>query len=152
MNAGLGTDPPAPAADLRAGTCFSVLIVGRCAGDLAGHFTHRQCCCDKGRCWAAGPVPELCPPRGSGEWPGGFLLSSSAPRAPSQSLLPCRRIPATVCPAAPAAALLLGPLPWPPWLRIQRQCGSWPRAFTAQLPQRQWAWGSEPGLGRCQHW
>nr|XP_054395512.1 fibrillin-3 isoform X14 [Pongo abelii] len=52
----------------RAGTCFSVLFGGRCAGDLAGHYTRRQCCCDRGRCWAAGPAPELCPPRGSNEF------------------------------------------------------------------------------------
>ncbi|KAL4828772.1 hypothetical protein H8958_016760, partial [Nasalis larvatus] len=54
--------------DHRAGTCFSVLFGGRCAGDLAGHYTRRQCCCDKGRCWAAGLAPELCPPRGSNEF------------------------------------------------------------------------------------
>ncbi|KAB1259263.1 Fibrillin-2 [Camelus dromedarius] len=54
--------------DHRAGTCFSALIVGRCARDLAGHYTHRQCCCDKGRCWAAGLAPELCPLRGSDEF------------------------------------------------------------------------------------
>ncbi|PNI18364.1 FBN3 isoform 4 [Pan troglodytes] len=54
--------------DYRAGTCFSVLFGGRCAGDLASHYTRRQCCCDRGRCWAAGPIPELCPPRGSNEF------------------------------------------------------------------------------------
>uniref|UniRef100_A0A8C9CX13 Fibrillin 3 n=1 Tax=Panthera leo TaxID=9689 RepID=A0A8C9CX13_PANLE len=54
--------------DHRAGTCFSVLIVGRCAGDLAGRYTQRQCCCDRGRCWAPGPAPEPCPPRGSDEF------------------------------------------------------------------------------------
>lgn len=83
LNAGLGTDPPAPSTDHRAGTCFLVLIMGRCAGDLAGHFTHRQCCCDKGRCWAAGPVPEFCPPRSSGEWPGGRLPSLLCPQSSS---------------------------------------------------------------------
>ncbi|XP_032164959.1 fibrillin-3 isoform X8 [Mustela erminea] len=54
--------------DYRAGTCFSTLIGGRCAGDLAGHYTQRQCCCDRGRCWAAGPAPEPCPLRGSDEF------------------------------------------------------------------------------------
>uniref|UniRef100_A0A2K6DVG1 Fibrillin 3 n=1 Tax=Macaca nemestrina TaxID=9545 RepID=A0A2K6DVG1_MACNE len=54
--------------DHRAGTCFSVLFGGRCAGDLTGYHTRRQCCCEKGRCWAAGPTPELCPPRGSNEF------------------------------------------------------------------------------------
>uniref|UniRef100_A0A8D1TIW8 Fibrillin 3 n=1 Tax=Sus scrofa TaxID=9823 RepID=A0A8D1TIW8_PIG len=74
--------------DHRAGTCFSALIVGRCARDLAGHYTHRQCCCDKGMCWAAGPVPELCPPRGSDEFqrlcaPGLPLLPSYPAPFPS---------------------------------------------------------------------
>ncbi|KAH0507693.1 Fibrillin-3 [Microtus ochrogaster] len=50
------------------GTCFSVLVRGQCAAGLTGHYTHRQCCCDKGRCWATGPSPKLCPPRGSGEF------------------------------------------------------------------------------------
>ncbi|XP_040587441.1 fibrillin-3 isoform X2 [Mesocricetus auratus] len=54
--------------DHQVGTCFSVLIRGQCAVDLPGHYTHRQCCCDKGRCWAAGSSPKLCPPRGSGEF------------------------------------------------------------------------------------
>nr|XP_023420605.1 fibrillin-3 [Cavia porcellus] len=51
--------------DLRRGTCFLVLFGGRCAVDLLGHYTRRQCCCDGGQCWAAGSAPELCPPRGS---------------------------------------------------------------------------------------
>uniref|UniRef100_A0A673VN86 Fibrillin 3 n=1 Tax=Suricata suricatta TaxID=37032 RepID=A0A673VN86_SURSU len=54
--------------DHRAGTCFSALIVGHCAGDLAGDYTQSQCCCDRGRCWAPGPAPEPCPPRGSDEF------------------------------------------------------------------------------------
>ncbi|XP_033615292.1 fibrillin-3 [Fukomys damarensis] len=54
--------------DFRIGTCFSVLVGGHCAVDLAGHYTRRQCCCDKGRCWAVGSAPELCPSRGSGEF------------------------------------------------------------------------------------
>ncbi|XP_058513644.1 fibrillin-3 [Ochotona princeps] len=49
--------------DGRAGTCFLALIGGRCALHLAGPSTRRQCCCDRGRCWAAGPTPELCPLR-----------------------------------------------------------------------------------------
>uniref|UniRef100_A0A8C0W6M1 Fibrillin-3 n=1 Tax=Castor canadensis TaxID=51338 RepID=A0A8C0W6M1_CASCN len=53
--------------DRRVGTCFSALIGGHCGGDLPGHYTRRQCCCDKGRCWATIPVPELCPLRGSDE-------------------------------------------------------------------------------------
>ncbi|XP_023560870.1 fibrillin-3 isoform X3 [Octodon degus] len=54
--------------DLRGGTCFSVLFGGRCAADLAGHYTRRQCCCTGGKCWAAGSAPELCPDRGSDEF------------------------------------------------------------------------------------
>ncbi|XP_045405469.1 fibrillin-3 [Lemur catta] len=59
------SDSGATCEDHRAGTCFSVLFGGRCARELAGHYTRRQCCCDRGRCWAAGPAPELCPPRSS---------------------------------------------------------------------------------------
>ncbi|KAM5238007.1 fibrillin-3 [Ctenodactylus gundi] len=67
--------------DLRTGTCFSVLIGGRCAGDLAGYSTRWQCCCAKGRCWAAGPAPELCPPRGSDAY--WRLCARGTPRLPS---------------------------------------------------------------------
>lgn len=61
--------------DQRTSTCFSNLVNGRCAQELPGRFTKRQCCCESGRCWAIGSVPEMCPVRGSGEWSGGgFLL------------------------------------------------------------------------------
>ncbi|NXM67572.1 FBN2 protein, partial [Serilophus lunatus] len=54
--------------DQRIGTCFSALIGGRCAGDLPGHSSRMQCCCDSGRCWAIGQTPEMCPVRGSDEY------------------------------------------------------------------------------------
>uniref|UniRef100_A0A3P9AJ59 Fibrillin 2b n=1 Tax=Esox lucius TaxID=8010 RepID=A0A3P9AJ59_ESOLU len=54
--------------DQRLGTCFSALANGRCAGDLQGQFTKMQCCCDTGRCWASGQIPEMCPVRGSDEY------------------------------------------------------------------------------------
>ncbi|XP_062816685.1 fibrillin-2 isoform X2 [Anolis carolinensis] len=54
--------------DQRMGTCFSALIGGRCAGELPGHYTKAQCCCDSGRCWAVGQAPEMCPVRGSDEF------------------------------------------------------------------------------------
>uniref|UniRef100_A0A8C3CXB7 Fibrillin-1 n=1 Tax=Cairina moschata TaxID=8855 RepID=A0A8C3CXB7_CAIMO len=54
--------------DQRASTCFSSLVNGRCAQELPGRFTKMQCCCESGRCWAIGSVPEMCPVRGSGEW------------------------------------------------------------------------------------
>uniref|UniRef100_A0A8C3JSM0 Fibrillin-2 n=1 Tax=Calidris pygmaea TaxID=425635 RepID=A0A8C3JSM0_9CHAR len=54
--------------DQRASTCFSNIVSGRCAQELPGRFTKRQCCCESGRCWAIGSVPEMCPVRGSGEW------------------------------------------------------------------------------------
>ncbi|XP_067329714.1 fibrillin-2 isoform X2 [Anolis sagrei] len=54
--------------DQRMGTCFSALIGGRCAGELPGHYTKVQCCCDSGRCWAVGQAPEMCPVRGSDEF------------------------------------------------------------------------------------
>ncbi|KFP77354.1 Fibrillin-2, partial [Apaloderma vittatum] len=53
--------------DQRASTCFSNTVNGRCAQELPGRFTKRQCCCESGRCWAVGSVPEMCPVRGSDE-------------------------------------------------------------------------------------
>ncbi|NXD85850.1 FBN2 protein, partial [Halcyon senegalensis] len=53
--------------DQRASTCFSSIVSGRCAQELPGRFTKRQCCCEYGRCWATGSVPETCPVRGSDE-------------------------------------------------------------------------------------
>ncbi len=57
-----------PLTDNRVGTCFSSLANGRCASELSGQYTKMQCCCDTGRCWALGHIPEMCPVRGSGEW------------------------------------------------------------------------------------
>lgn len=54
--------------DQRVGTCFSALANGRCAAELSGQYTKMQCCCDTGRCWALGQIPEMCPVRGSGEY------------------------------------------------------------------------------------
>uniref|UniRef100_A0AAQ4NYK2 Fibrillin 2b n=1 Tax=Gasterosteus aculeatus aculeatus TaxID=481459 RepID=A0AAQ4NYK2_GASAC len=54
--------------DQRVGTCFSALANGRCAAELNGQYTKMQCCCDTGRCWALGQIPEMCPVRGSGEY------------------------------------------------------------------------------------
>ncbi|NWS35672.1 FBN2 protein, partial [Polioptila caerulea] len=51
--------------DQRASRCFSSTASGRCAQELPGRFTRRQCCCESGHCWASGSVPELCPVRGS---------------------------------------------------------------------------------------
>ncbi|KAK4816339.1 hypothetical protein QYF61_015653 [Mycteria americana] len=60
--------------DQRASTCFANIVNGRCAQELPGRFTKRQCCCESGRCWAIGSVPEMCPVRGSGEWLVGWLV------------------------------------------------------------------------------
>uniref|UniRef100_A0A671YW41 Fibrillin 2b n=1 Tax=Sparus aurata TaxID=8175 RepID=A0A671YW41_SPAAU len=49
--------------DQRVGTCFSALANGRCAAELTGQYTKMQCCCDTGRCWALGQIPEMCPVR-----------------------------------------------------------------------------------------
>uniref|UniRef100_A0A8D0D984 Fibrillin-1 n=1 Tax=Sander lucioperca TaxID=283035 RepID=A0A8D0D984_SANLU len=49
--------------DQRVGTCFSALANGRCAAELSGQYTKMQCCCDTGRCWALGQIPEMCPVR-----------------------------------------------------------------------------------------
>ncbi|XP_044302577.1 fibrillin-2 isoform X1 [Varanus komodoensis] len=54
--------------DQRAGTCFSSLVNGRCAQELPGRFTKMQCCCESGRCWALGSIPEMCSVRGSDEY------------------------------------------------------------------------------------
>ncbi|XP_043916738.1 fibrillin-2 [Protopterus annectens] len=54
--------------DQRVGTCFASLVNGRCAQELTGQFTKMQCCCDSGRCWAQGPISEMCPIRGYGEY------------------------------------------------------------------------------------
>ncbi|ETE61011.1 Fibrillin-2, partial [Ophiophagus hannah] len=56
--------------DQRTGTCFSSLLNGRCAQELPGRFTKMQCCCESGRCWALGSIPEMCPVRGSDEYRG----------------------------------------------------------------------------------
>ncbi|XP_063820322.1 fibrillin-2 [Pseudophryne corroboree] len=54
--------------DQRSGICFSSLVNGHCAQELTGRFTKMQCCCEAGRCWALGSIPELCPVRGSDEY------------------------------------------------------------------------------------
>uniref|UniRef100_A0A4X2ME62 Fibrillin 3 n=1 Tax=Vombatus ursinus TaxID=29139 RepID=A0A4X2ME62_VOMUR len=54
--------------DQRMGSCFSALLGGRCAGELPGQASKRQCCCEWGRCWAVGSTPEMCPQRGSDEF------------------------------------------------------------------------------------
>ncbi|XP_032381734.1 fibrillin-2b isoform X4 [Etheostoma spectabile] len=54
--------------DQRVGTCFSALANGRCAAELSSQYTKMQCCCDTGRCWALGQIPEMCPVRGSDEF------------------------------------------------------------------------------------
>uniref|UniRef100_A0A672TJ02 Fibrillin 2 n=1 Tax=Strigops habroptila TaxID=2489341 RepID=A0A672TJ02_STRHB len=53
--------------DQRASMCFSNIVNGRCAQELPGRFTKRQCCCESGQCWAIRSVPEMCPVRGSDE-------------------------------------------------------------------------------------
>uniref|UniRef100_A0A8C8BQ30 Fibrillin-2 n=1 Tax=Otus sunia TaxID=257818 RepID=A0A8C8BQ30_9STRI len=53
--------------DQRASTCFSSIVNGHCAQELPGRLTKRQCCCESGRCWAIGSVPDVCPIRGSDE-------------------------------------------------------------------------------------
>ncbi|MEJ1286876.1 hypothetical protein NN561_017889 [Cricetulus griseus] len=51
--------------DQRTGTCFSGLVNGRCAQELPGRMAKAQCCCEPGRCWGIGTIPEACPVRGS---------------------------------------------------------------------------------------
>ncbi|CAH7022059.1 Fbn2 [Phodopus roborovskii] len=54
--------------DQRMGTCFSGLVNGRCAQELPGRMAKAQCCCEPGRCWGIGTIPEACPVRGSEEY------------------------------------------------------------------------------------
>lgn len=54
--------------DQRLGMCFASLANGRCAMEMTGQYTKMQCCCDTGRCWAMGHIPEMCPVRGSGKF------------------------------------------------------------------------------------
>uniref|UniRef100_P35556-2 Isoform 2 of Fibrillin-2 n=1 Tax=Homo sapiens TaxID=9606 RepID=P35556-2 len=54
--------------DQRTGMCFSGLVNGRCAQELPGRMTKMQCCCEPGRCWGIGTIPEACPVRGSEEY------------------------------------------------------------------------------------
>uniref|UniRef100_A0A8C6Q8Y9 Fibrillin 2b n=3 Tax=Nothobranchius TaxID=28779 RepID=A0A8C6Q8Y9_NOTFU len=54
--------------DQRVGTCFSEIANGRCAAQLNRQYTKMQCCCETGRCWALGQIPEMCPVRGSDEY------------------------------------------------------------------------------------
>lgn len=53
--------------DSRAGICYSSLVNGRCANELPRPYTKLQCCCDSGRCWSSGRIPEMCPMRGTGK-------------------------------------------------------------------------------------
>ncbi|XP_048450601.1 fibrillin-1-like, partial [Rhincodon typus] len=52
----------------RPGVCYSGLVNGRCAKEIPRPFTKLQCCCDSGRCWSAGTIPEMCPMRGTDEY------------------------------------------------------------------------------------
>ncbi|XP_023701075.2 fibrillin-2 isoform X1 [Paramormyrops kingsleyae] len=54
--------------DQRVGSCYGSLLNGRCAQELSSHFTKVQCCCDSGRCWTRGTLPEMCPVRVSEEF------------------------------------------------------------------------------------
>ncbi|XP_002931771.2 fibrillin-2 [Xenopus tropicalis] len=77
--------------DQRSGVCFSSLVNGHCAQEQAGRFTKMQCCCESGRCWALGSIPEMCPIRGTDEYrrlciegvpfggPGGFVPNGFGP-------------------------------------------------------------------------
>lgn len=55
------------------------MLNGRCANQNSQLMTKVQCCCDSGRCWSEGSIPELCPIRGSGWILISCLLVSLAP-------------------------------------------------------------------------
>ncbi|XP_053097505.1 fibrillin-2 isoform X2 [Pangasianodon hypophthalmus] len=50
------------------GSCFTAVLSGRCAQEMSGRHTKAQCCCTRGRCWAQGTVPEICPRHRSDEF------------------------------------------------------------------------------------
>ncbi|MEQ2209580.1 hypothetical protein XENOCAPTIV_001184 [Xenoophorus captivus] len=52
--------------DTRGGYCYGSLLNGRCASQNSQLMTKFQCCCDSGRCWSDGSMPEMCPIRGTG--------------------------------------------------------------------------------------
>ncbi|XP_029108624.1 fibrillin-2 isoform X1 [Scleropages formosus] len=54
--------------DQRVGSCYRSLVNGRCAQELSTRASKAQCCCNLGRCWARGTLPEMCPFRGSEEF------------------------------------------------------------------------------------
>ncbi|MEQ2182859.1 hypothetical protein GOODEAATRI_026639 [Goodea atripinnis] len=49
--------------DTRGGYCYGSLLNGRCASQNSQLMTKIQCCCDSGRCWSDGSMPEMCPIR-----------------------------------------------------------------------------------------
>ncbi|XP_078142364.1 fibrillin-2 [Centroberyx gerrardi] len=54
--------------DQQTGSCFRIIVNGRCAQKMSRPFSKSRCCCDSGRCWASGSVPETCPIRGTEEY------------------------------------------------------------------------------------
>uniref|UniRef100_A0AAY4E663 Fibrillin 2b n=1 Tax=Denticeps clupeoides TaxID=299321 RepID=A0AAY4E663_9TELE len=83
--------------DQRVGTCFSALSNGRCAGELSAQYTKMQCCCDAGRCWASGHIPEMCPVRGSGENFCIFFVLESRAHPDAAELRVCEEKCALTC-------------------------------------------------------
>ena len=45
-----------------------------------GRMTRMQCCCEPGRCWGIGTIPEACPVRGSGELLAAHVLRTRSGR------------------------------------------------------------------------
>ena len=53
-------------------------------------MTRMQCCCEPGRCWGIGTIPEACPVRGSGELLAAHVLRTLHGRKISdQNVLSC---------------------------------------------------------------
>lgn len=55
-----------PSSDIRSGYCYTSVLNGRCANQNSQPMSKIQCCCDSGRCWADGSLPEMCPIPGTG--------------------------------------------------------------------------------------
>lgn len=52
-------------------------------------MTKMQCCCEPGRCWGLGTIPEACPVRGSGKKPAASFFRRDSIRKTNTSVLMC---------------------------------------------------------------
>ncbi|XP_068954093.1 fibrillin-1 isoform X2 [Petaurus breviceps papuanus] len=102
--------------DVRQGFCYTSLANGRCNNQLPQQLTKTQCCCDVGRCWAAGPAtaPEMCPIRATEEFHRLCTLPGLVPGRPDIPLPPGVFPPSgPVPPGVPVPPGIYPPIPRP---------------------------------------